>query len=626
MKKWLWIILGFSLVITLPSIYERHSEEKSNNLYETILPYHEIAELIDGGLNKRTVFEELKNSGLTSISLEAETLKLLEQFGKVSLLNREQFLELVIASNSKIDLPKERGTYVFINEEEYFDVEPSITRIFPDIQLIEHNNHNYYFIPGNPEYIEELPLGYSSEAITEITRANFNLIPRFPENMYITNSNEFIFKQLVEIKGPLVTKLLPSGKEIVGYPDNMSKWANEFRKIGYTILSTEFNEQKGFTTYAYMMDLNVVRLHSLEMEERTESQIIDTAIRAVKERNIRALFLHLYADDSNENNFKDSTLLLSKITKSMPTQFNLGNASTFQLDNQSIWEKTFVIFGIVVFIILFAKSILDRRLGILSVGITIFLSIFYLVSGISILAKILALLVAIVTAIYASIPQVDARNMILNYVRSILLSIIGIWLLVTLLYGNEYLSHVGSGFRGVKLLYTLPILFVIFYVLTIYAKQDRYKLSKFILWLKAPVKYWHLILLGILAITGLYYISRTGNAASVSSYELFFRQKLEELLYVRPRTKEFLIGFPLFLVGIYLIQHGKKLGYILLIPGSIGWLSFVNTFTHLHIPLHISLLRSLYSLALGLVVGGVYILLYRTGIYYYSKVKRKVER
>src|SRR5699024_5464127 len=122
-------------------------------------------------------------------------------------------------------------------------------------------------------------------------------------------------------------------------------------------------------------------------------------------------------------------------------------------------------------------------------------------------------------------------------------------------------------------------------------------------------------------IVAYYYLSRTGNAGAVSSVELAARQALEKLLYVRPRTKEFLIGFPFYILALYVFQRSIMLGKILLIPGVIGFLSLVNTFTHLHIPLYISLLRSLYSLLVGLAVGFVFIFIYRI-IVKYVKVLR----
>jgi len=112
-------------------------------------------------------------------------------------------------------------------------------------------------------------------------------------------------------------------------------------------------------------------------------------------------------------------------------------------------------------------------------------------------------------------------------------------------------------------------------------------------------------LLGIAAVGGLYYISRTGNAVnSVSSLELMFRNVLEQKLLARPRTKEFLIGVPCLMWFIWLCCRRWKL-----LPGfvglgmAIGLTSFVNTFLHLRSPLYLSFARTGYAVLFGLVIG-----------------------
>jgi len=117
------------------------------------------------------------------------------------------------------------------------------------------------------------------------------------------------------------------------------------------------------------------------------------------------------------------------------------------------------------------------------------------------------------------------------------------------------------------------------------------------------VKYWHLLIVTAAAFSFYYYLSRGGNAGAVSEIELWFRDLLERLLYVRPRTKEFLIGLPVFVLSIYLTGRFPKIGHYFFVIGSIGFLSIINTFSHLHTPLYISLIRSVYSLVLGFVIG-----------------------
>jgi hypothetical protein len=120
--------------------------------------------------------------------------------------------------------------------------------------------------------------------------------------------------------------------------------------------------------------------------------------------------------------------------------------------------------------------------------------------------------------------------------------------------------------------------------------------------LDEPARYGALIL-GLAALAALALIvARTGNDAGVgvSGFELKARAVLDRVLPVRPRTKEFLVGHPAFLLGLAWWWRGRRrLAIPCFVVGSLGQVSLLNTFCHIHTPLVISLWRG----ALGLIIG-----------------------
>ncbi|MBW7476001.1 hypothetical protein K0T92_14740 [Paenibacillus oenotherae] len=100
-----------------------------------------------------------------------------------------------------------------------------------------------------------------------------------------------------------------------------------------------------------------------------------------------------------------------------------------------------------------------------------------------------------------------------------------------------------------------------------------------------------------------YLLARTGNSDMVLPYEGELRQALSDLFGVRPRTKEWLIGHPLLMAAACMLACRRRGGAWLLPLGAIGLCSMVNTFTHLHSPLAISLTRSLTGIVLGGIIG-----------------------
>lgn len=129
--------------------------------------------------------------------------------------------------------------------------------------------------------------------------------------------------------------------------------------------------------------------------------------------------------------------------------------------------------------------------------------------------------------------------------------------------------------------------------------------------MKWDIPLWALLLMGVVALAGYYYLARTGHESSVaiSDVEMIFRNDLETLLLARPRTKEFLVAFPGIMLAVYCAVRRLPFWTALFgLAGTIGLTSVCNTFMHIRTPLYLGFVRTAYSLILGIVVGVVFIL------------------
>jgi hypothetical protein len=111
----------------------------------------------------------------------------------------------------------------------------------------------------------------------------------------------------------------------------------------------------------------------------------------------------------------------------------------------------------------------------------------------------------------------------------------------------------------------------------------------------------------------------------VSEIELALRRQLEIIFIARPRFKEFLIGHPgLFLLAAFCpagIRGAKTLALVL---GLLGQISLFNTFMHLHRPVSLSLLGTVYGAAMGLLLGLVlFYLATKLYGYQYNKYRQR---
>ena len=122
-----------------------------------------------------------------------------------------------------------------------------------------------------------------------------------------------------------------------------------------------------------------------------------------------------------------------------------------------------------------------------------------------------------------------------------------------------------------------------------------------------------LLLIGLIALAAfLLIVARTGNDSGVgaSGPEMKLRALMDHIFPARPRTKEFLLGHPAFVLAIAWWWRGRRrLAIPAFVVGSIGQASLLNTFCHIHTPLIISLWHGIGGLVLGVGVGvGLFLL------------------
>ncbi len=196
---------------------------------------------------------------------------------------------------------------------------------------------------------------------------------------------------------------------------------------------------------------------------------------------------------------------------------------------------------------------------------------------------------------------------------AVLISLAGAMMTAAPLSSTDFMLELGI-FRGVKLAQLVPLaffclLFVSYYGIFQKERADNHlKLRDISTALCWTIPVWALIILGIVALAGYYYIARTGHESdvSISTLEFILRNTLEENLIARPRTKEFLIAFPCMMLAVYsAVRRLPFFTALFGLAGTIGLTSVCNTFMHIRTPLYLGFARTGYSVLFGLVLGAV---------------------
>jgi len=117
----------------------------------------------------------------------------------------------------------------------------------------------------------------------------------------------------------------------------------------------------------------------------------------------------------------------------------------------------------------------------------------------------------------------------------------------------------------------------------------------------------------VLGVAAFFLIIRAGNQPDVtpSALELALRTKLTAILSVRPRFKEFVIGWPLLMLLPTLIPQDRRTwGWLFALAAGVGLSDVLDTFSHLHTPLSVSFIRIVLGGVLGAILGAILIALY----------------
>ncbi len=173
-------------------------------------------------------------------------------------------------------------------------------------------------------------------------------------------------------------------------------------------------------------------------------------------------------------------------------------------------------------------------------------------------------------------------------------------------------------FRGIKFSQIIPMLYAfVLFVAWFGFRKDKEKIGRlepkdFTHALFLDIKVWMLLIVAVIGGAAAIYIIRTGHTSNLNTntLEVELRNKLEELLPARPRTKEFLIAFPCLMLFVYACERKYKFFIFLFgFAAVIGFASVSNTYMHLRTPVVFSMER-LTSVPIGFVLGVICVLVF----------------
>lgn len=653
------IILG--LLAAAAVGWQRHKVEENNSTAELIMGYEDIVELAQiEGIPQLRLMGQFRDAGITSLAVSEMTLEKLNKSGKVTVLSGASLLQQ--SQTGALNDPFWRNVaatggiqaddvYVIGRDKDvYTEIKSDLVRRLGSgrVAVLAEGDRLVLAVKANYEKVLKENLGLSTAEMKEVVAQGFYVVPRPSNYAKVTASDvNAVFERLNAVPQDKVSAIVFTGDEVLGYPDLLSLTAGQFKDRGFTLgmiehpLQLQSLKQDGLTDLAAAIQYHAARLYTIPQNEQAKLKVADAVRRWViadQERNIRLNLLRRYDKPESGKTLIETNLQYVSGVKQvlLDNHFTVGRAGTYQPYFASRWLLAIIVLGATAAGVLLLSLIhpLPARWQYLLVAVIAGLLIFPVLNGGGSTARQgAALASAICFPVLSMTWQIDRwrrREALGNLqavagLRNIAIQGIGALVVTTMmsLVGGLYIGALLSDvrflleieiFRGVKLVFVAPLVLITLVYLTRYNLfEPAGPTGLKSLWRQTiaiwehPVTIKMLALFGVAAVAAWVYVGRSGHTAGVPVFaiELKFRTFLEQMMYARPRTKEFMIGHPAFLLALLALyrQWPRVVQYSLVTVATIGQGSLVGTFAHLRTPVFMSLMRALDGLALGAIWG-----------------------
>ncbi len=427
--KWILLLICFSLLVAVFTMYQRMEIEKQYNTAEIMLDYNEMEKFANSSENSLSYWlREFKEYGAQSVAIPEETLKRLMEQGKP--IRAEMVSELIknynwqddydaeivslieekeIGSNDVIVTTEDEELYNYVisglterYSKEFFDTY-TLDNVY--YILLKGTNDDVYYgqtervtnLKGDGVYeskravdsrLMNIGIGYDDAKINLAKDAGLDAILR-PINFPTYNEKlTDVYKSTNEKYGLEPRIYLVGSKEVLGYPENEDKLLEYVREnniaIGLIESSTqrEHLESEGlnklvedsgysalrvFTMWDYIRERN--KYYNYEGAEEIEN----TMFRAITERNIRVIYFKPFFEEQKSTKYLTDEQEYERTFESLEERLNehgisLGRAEAikeFHIGSKRLAVLSFGIALASVFLFIKMFNIKDRRASFL---------------------------------------------------------------------------------------------------------------------------------------------------------------------------------------------------------------------------------------------------------------------
>jgi hypothetical protein len=644
----LFVVLAIGLLACLFVGVRRERHEHAANRVELVMDDQDFQALARSyAYDQRALLVALRRAGLTSLAVQEElggqvgSSSTAAVYSGTTLLAQARLTGLHDPAFARLGLSGIRADEMYLVA---YDA-PTAARYGRQLRLkfspkavrvLRSTLPVVFAIRTQPDFFATVGLGLPDDRVALARSLALHLVPR------LQNDERFKAPQIAALLKDAVTGrdahtvvFFGLRNQVLGYPDAIDDAARAMRalKLNFGTIETYDVKQTQAGNEALAKDLpdQTVRVQAIakpEQDKLKPEEIVSRFDLGVRERNVRVVYLRPFSHEWDGRSIEATNVeLVRRIAQDVRAAgLRVGAASPFERFEPRVWEIALGSLAVpaIVLLLLAEFGIGDRRWLIAFVVVDVVL----VVGGFAVhhdmaVRKLLALIggIAFPVAGFAAIAPAfrapraaSTRAAIVDGVWVLALAtgvtlggvLVVVGLLSTLLTMTEI-----DRFSGVKaVLIVPPLLCLLLYLFTTRfgARTTAGQLAE------SPVTVLQLFAGIVLLGAGYLVLVRSGNQSDIapSTFELALRAHLTTLLQVRPRFKELVVGFPaLMLVPALTATDRARWGWLFALAVGVGLADVVDTFSHLHTHLAVSLLRLFNGAVIGVLIGAVAIVIYR---------------
>ena len=641
------------------------------------------------GLPEEDVLRQFKDAGINSLMIFDTTLERLTNNGEIQTVTGGELRHAaalgsgmgVFASVGAADV-EENAAYVAATDKQSVldDVEQDLClRYGADRVKVVSENPRIIKIKGSttplpegkydePQGLLQAPLGLPVQDMRKVAALGFKIIVR-PQN-YVDVTDEQIDSIFARIKeaGVPVAALMPCGTEVVGYPNKMQHLGERMKENNMTLVMLEhytqlqFAKIDGLLPLAEFNDYKAARSYVIDPTEQKKISVGEALRRWAltdEERNIRVNYIRPFLmPEGGQDIMKTNLKYVRDIKASVEARgYTIGEAGVFAAKGDGfapyfpsklsfIPVLLAIVAGVVLYLSLLFNLSGSKQLALWAVLSAGGLALLFIGRGL-LTRQLLALAAASVFPVLSMsvIFNIWDKNTtdkhsllsicwkgIWQLALAIALSLVGAAFLSAILTDSRFLLEIDI-YRGVKLTFILPVIFTAILFIKRYDLLQVVGKGLQTLWkrlnglLDTGLTFRHVVVLLVLMFIAYYFVGRSGHTGGVPvpAIELKMRAFLEQLMYARPREKEFMIGHPMFFLAVLAVYRcaPRWWQFALTCAAVIGQGSLVQTFCHMRTPVVMSFVRALDGYAVGVVFGVAGVLVIGALLPFVLKLRRR---